>query len=75
MRNLLWPFDSDPEPGFLSRLGRLFHWMATVGAALCAWIGVGTAFSSDVEAGAGILAAGAFIFFFGRFVRWLFSGD
>lgn len=75
MRNLFWPFDSDPEPGFVSRLGRLLHWIATAVAALFAWAGVGTAFSSDVESGAGFFAAGAFVFFIGRFVRWLFSGD
>jgi hypothetical protein len=83
-----WPQDVREDPGFINRMGRVFHWtcivtsipLSVIGAFSSAiWIwrdfsGAGH-YDGDVDALAPALLVGVLAWMIGRGVRYVFSGE
>jgi hypothetical protein len=75
-----WPQDVREDPGFINRMGRVFHWtLIAVSAplfAIGAVIGVfGTLLDTERQVGGLMLCTSVAAWMIGRGARYIFSGE
>lgn len=72
--NLFWPLETNSDPGFFGRLGRVAHWFSIV-----VGLGVGAAFLTGAHEDPTFLFVGpaiaAAIVIGGRAIRYIFSQE
>lgn len=84
MLRFLWPTLLNQSPGVLARFGRVLHWLATFGTGALLILGaiasttLATGYSTWDSLGPGLLLALAVaigLYFTGRALRYIFSGE
>ncbi len=76
--NFFWPTRRNPSPTALTRLGRVLHWAAIIGAAplvlFTAWIAIAESRDGDLGYLA-LLIVAAVIYFPGRGLRYVLAAE
>jgi hypothetical protein len=84
MRAFFWPTNVKPNPGVIARFGRVLHWLATIIAIAVVLAGLWAYFTWEptpysqkrpLDVVGGTMLGSMIGYFFGRALRYIFSGE